>query len=92
MGLLQKAVETYESHRIYASENRDSKTMMAPVGHIITRAELEITLDEKPKDLQQPGQTPEPTVPEQLPDEADVPQEGSFEEWYKYFFPFFGND
>lgn len=45
MGLLQKAVETYESHWIYASENRDSKTMMAPVGHIITRAELEITLD-----------------------------------------------
>ena len=45
MGLLQKAVETYESHRIYASENWDSKTMMAPVGHVITRAELEITVD-----------------------------------------------
>lgn len=45
MGLLQKAVETYESHRLYASENWDSKSMMAPVGHIITRAELEITLD-----------------------------------------------
>ena len=45
MGLLQKAVETYESHRAYASENRDGLAMMAPVGHIITRAELEITLD-----------------------------------------------
>ena len=45
MGLLQKAVETYEIHRSYGSENRDGQSMMAPVGHIITRAELEITLD-----------------------------------------------
>ena len=45
MGLLQKAVETYESHRNYGSQNREGQTMMAPVGHIITRAELEITLD-----------------------------------------------
>ena len=45
MGLLQKAVETYDSHRAYASKNREGQTMMAPVGHIITRAELEITLD-----------------------------------------------
>lgn len=45
MGLLQKAVETYDSHRAYAAQNREGQTMMAPVGHIITRAELEITLD-----------------------------------------------
>ena len=45
MGLLQKAVETYDSHRTYASENREGQTMMAPVGHIITRAALEITVD-----------------------------------------------
>ena len=45
MGLLQKAVETYESHLDYASEEREGQVMMAPVGHIITRAELEITLD-----------------------------------------------
>ena len=45
MGLLQKAVETYDSHRTYASRNREGQAMMAPVGHIITRAELEITLD-----------------------------------------------
>ena len=45
MGLLQKAVETYESHRNYGSQNREGQAMMAPVGHIITRAELEITLD-----------------------------------------------
>ena len=45
MGLLQKAVETYDSHYDYAGENREGNTMMAPVGHIVTRAELEITLD-----------------------------------------------
>ena len=45
MGLLQKAVETYDSHHAYASKNREGQTMMAPVGHIITRAEIEITLD-----------------------------------------------
>lgn len=46
MGLLQKAVETYDSHRAYASNNREEQTMMAPVGHIITRAEIEITLNQ----------------------------------------------
>ena len=45
MGLLQKAVETYESHLSYASSDREGQVMMAPVGHIITRADLEITLD-----------------------------------------------
>lgn len=45
MGLLQKAVETYESHLNYASQNREGQSRMAPVGHIVTRAELEITLD-----------------------------------------------
>ena len=45
MALLQKAVETYDSHRTYASQNREGQTMMAPVGHIITRADLEIVLN-----------------------------------------------
>ena len=45
MGLLQKAVETYDSHLNYASRNREGQSRMAPVGHIVTRAELEITLD-----------------------------------------------
>lgn len=45
MGLLQKAVETYDSHRTYAGQDREGHAMMAPVGHIITRAELEIVLD-----------------------------------------------
>ena len=46
MGLLQKAVETYDSHLSYASRNREGQSRMAPVGHIVTRAELEITLDQ----------------------------------------------
>lgn len=45
MGLLQKAVETYDSHISFASSNREGHSMLAPVGHIVTRAELEITLD-----------------------------------------------
>ena len=45
MGLMQKAVETYDSHLNYASQNREGQSRMAPVGHIVTRAELEITLD-----------------------------------------------
>ena len=45
MSLLQKAVETYEHHYQYAAQNHADSVMMAPVGHIVTRAELEITLD-----------------------------------------------
>lgn len=45
MGLLQKAVETYERHFAYASRHLTDSAMMAPVGHIVTRADLEITLD-----------------------------------------------
>lgn len=44
MALLQRAMETYESHINY-TENRDGVTPMAPVGHIVTQAHLEITLD-----------------------------------------------
>lgn len=44
MGLLQRALETYESHIAY-TENREGVTPMAPVGHIVTRADLEITVD-----------------------------------------------
>lgn len=44
MGLFQRALETYESHIRY-TENNNNMTPMAPIGHIITRADLEITLD-----------------------------------------------
>lgn len=46
MGLLQRALETYESHIAY-TENREGVTPMAPVGHIVTGTDLEITLDEE---------------------------------------------
>lgn len=46
MGLLQKAVETYDTHFSYAAKDTEGHDMMAPVGHIITRAELEITVDQ----------------------------------------------
>lgn len=46
MGLLQKAVETYDNHLRYASQNLEGHARIAPVGHIVTRAELEITIDE----------------------------------------------
>lgn len=45
MGLLQKAVETYESHIAYAGDHRAGASMMAPVGHIVTRADLDVTID-----------------------------------------------
>lgn len=45
MGLLQKALETYECYHNHASQHREGEDMMAPVGHIVTRANIEITLD-----------------------------------------------
>lgn len=45
MGLLQKAVETYDSHQSLVGEYRDGKAVLAPVSHIVTSANLEITLD-----------------------------------------------
>ena len=47
---------------------------------------LTITLDEKP----QPDEESE-TIPLPTP-EGQMPENGSFEEWYNYFAPFFGND
>ena len=40
---------------------------------------LEITLDEKPQE----ADLPKPT--------GEMPEDGSYEEWYEYFKPFFGN-
>lgn len=44
MSLLHRAQETYDSHICY-TENRKGMTPMAPVGHIVTRADWEITID-----------------------------------------------
>lgn len=47
MGLLQKAVETYGAHQRFVGVNSaQQKETLAPICHIVTRAELEITLDE----------------------------------------------
>ena len=43
---------------------------------------LDITLDEKPQDTD----TQQPVNP----DSSQMPQNGSYDEWYDYFFPFFG--
>ena len=41
-----------------------------------------ITLDEKPQDTTQP----------QIPTDTErMPENGSYDEWYRYFAPFFGN-
>ena len=47
MGLLQKAVETYDAHAHLAGVMREGHLPLAPVSHIITNASLEITLDEQ---------------------------------------------
>lgn len=45
MGLLQKAVETYNCHESYVGQYRENHAVLAPIAHIVTRAALEITLD-----------------------------------------------
>ena len=45
MGLLQKAVETYDAHRDLAGKEREGHQMLAPVGHKIANANLEIALE-----------------------------------------------
>lgn len=45
--------------------------------------ELTITLDAKPHDTQ--------TETEPAPGNGQMPQEGSYDDWYNYFAPFFGN-
>ena len=46
MGLFQKAAETYDAHLSYVGVEREGHQTLAPVAHILTRAELEITLNQ----------------------------------------------
>ena len=46
MGLLQKAVETYDAHRDLVGVEREGHQMLVPVSHILTKANLEITLED----------------------------------------------
>lgn len=45
MGLLQKAVETYDANQALAGVYRDGHDPLAPIGHTLTNAGIEITLD-----------------------------------------------
>ena len=45
MGLLQKAVETYEAHSSFVGEESQEHQVLLPVSHILARADLEITLE-----------------------------------------------
>lgn len=47
MGLLQKAVETYDSHKSLVGVYREGQAVLAPVSHIVTTAHLEITINEE---------------------------------------------
>lgn len=45
MGLLQKACETYDYHARFAGKIREGHEPLAPISHILTRADVEITVD-----------------------------------------------
>ncbi len=45
MGLLQKAVETYDCHADLIGKIIEGHEVLAPVSHIVTKADLEITID-----------------------------------------------
>ena len=49
-----------------------------------TKLPLTITFDERPQD---PDAQQQPQVPQQS---GEMPNSGSYEDWYNYFFPFFG--
>jgi len=44
MGLLQKAVETYDANRQYVGKEREGHAILAPISHVITAASIEITI------------------------------------------------
>ena len=44
MGLLQKAVETYESHRNLIGVYQENGTVLAPIAHTVKKADIEITI------------------------------------------------
>lgn len=45
MGLLQKALETYDAMEQLAGIYVEGKEPLAPIGHIITKAQIEVTID-----------------------------------------------
>lgn len=47
MGLLQKAVETYDAHQALAGKILAGHRTLAPVSHTVKKADVEITLNER---------------------------------------------
>lgn len=45
MGLLQKAVETYDAHAAQVGKVQEGHEVLAPVSHILTSAQIEITVN-----------------------------------------------
>lgn len=45
MGLLQKALETYDAMERLAGIYEEGKEPLAPIGHIVTKAQIEVTID-----------------------------------------------
>ncbi len=45
MGLFQQAVETYNCHQNLIGQYETGQTVLPPISHIVTRADLEITLN-----------------------------------------------
>ena len=45
MGLLQKALETYDAMEGLAGRYEEDKEPLAPIGHIVTKAQIEITIN-----------------------------------------------
>lgn len=45
MGLLQKAVETYDAHAALAGAAREGHNTLPPVSHTIKSSDIEITLN-----------------------------------------------
>ncbi len=45
MGLMQKAIETYDNMARFVGVERENAEVLAPIGHIIARANIEITLN-----------------------------------------------
>ena len=46
MGLLQRAIETYDANTALIGVYRDGHEPLAPIGHILTSANIEITLND----------------------------------------------
>ena len=46
MGLLQKAVETYDANEALVGVYREGGDPLAPIGHTLTNANIEITLNQ----------------------------------------------